>query len=133
VRAIVIKEPNMNELQSTATRRPAGPTLNPHVDVLEDASGLTLLVDMPGVPKDAIELKLEGDALSIGGDIVADSVPGLQPVYTELAAARYQRAFTLSRELDASRIEASGRDGVLRLRIPKTERAQPRRIEVRSA
>lgn len=123
----------MNEMQATTARRPAGPTLQPLVDVLEDATGLTLLVDMPGVRKDAIELKLEGDALSISGDIVADSVPGLQPVYTEIAAGRYQRAFTLSRELDASRIEASGRDGVLQLRIPKTERAQPRRIEVRAA
>lgn len=123
----------MNELQTTAARRPTGPTLQPHVDVLEDATGLTLLVDLPGVPKDAIELKLEGDALSISGEIVADSVPGLQPVYTEIAPGRYQRAFTLSRELDASRIEASGRDGVLQLRIPKTERAQPRRIEVRAA
>jgi HSP20 family molecular chaperone IbpA len=123
----------MNELQTTAPRRPTGPALQPHVDVLEDATGLTLLVDMPGVPKDAIELKLEGDALSISGDIVADTIPELQPVYTELSASRYQRAFTLSRELDASRIEASGRDGVLRLRIPKTERAQPRRIEVRAS
>lgn len=121
----------MNELQTTTARRPAGLTLQPPVDVLEDATGLTLLVDLPGVPKDAIELKLEGDALSIGGDIAADA--GAQPVYTEFTATRYQRSFTLSRELDASRIEASGRDGVLRLRIPKTERAQPRRIEVRSA
>lgn len=123
----------MNELQTVPARRPAGPALQPHVDVLEDATGLTLLVDLPGVPKDAIELKLEGDALSISGEISAAAIPELQPVYTELAAARYQRAFTLSRELDASRIEASGRDGVLRLRIPKTERAQPRRIEVRAS
>lgn len=123
----------MNELQTTSARRPGVPTLQPQVDVLEDATGLTLLVDLPGVPKDAIELKLEGDALSISGDIANDVGAGVQPVYTELAAARYQRAFTLSRELDASRIEASGRDGVLRLRIPKTERAQPRRIEVRTA
>lgn len=122
----------MNELQTTSARRHAGPTLQPHVDVLEDSTGLTLLVDMPGVPKDAIELKLEGDALSIGGDIAVDIGADRQSVYTEHSVARYQRAFTLSRELDAGRIEASGRDGVLRLRIPKTERAQPRRIEVRA-
>jgi HSP20 family protein len=124
---------NMNEVQGGALRRNDAPTLQPHVDVLEDATGLTLLIDMPGVAKDAIELKLEGDALSIGGEITAAMGEGLQPIYAEVAAGRYRRAFTLSRELDASRIEASGKDGVLRLRIPKTERAQPRRIEVRSA
>lgn len=123
----------MNQVQaSTPARRADSPTLQPNVDVLEDASGLTLLVDLPGVPKDAIELKLEGDALSISGDIAAPAYDGVQPIYAEVAAGRYRRAFTLSRELDASRIEASGKDGVLRLRIPKTERAQPRRIEVRA-
>ena len=123
----------MNELQTGAARRNDAPTLQPHVDVLEDATGLTLLVDMPGVAKEAIELKLEGDALSIAGDISAATGEGLQPIYAEVTAGRYRRAFTLSRELDATRIEASGKDGVLRLRIPKTERAQPRRIEVRNA
>lgn len=123
----------MNELQTGATRRNDAPTLQPQVDVVEDATGLTLLVDMPGVAKEAIELKLEGDALSITGDITAATGEGLQPIYAEVTAGRYRRAFTLSRELDASRIEASGKDGVLRLRIPKTERAQPRRIEVRNA
>jgi HSP20 family protein len=123
----------MNELQTKVKREADVPTLLPQVDVLEDATGLTLLVDMPGVAKDAIELKIEGDALTIGGDISAPSPEGLEPVYAEVQVARYRRAFTLSRELDAGRIEATGKDGVLRLRIPKTQAAQPRRIEVRSA
>lgn len=108
-------------------------TMLPAVDVIEDATGLTLWVDMPGVPKDAIELKVEGDSLSIGGEIATLDLPGLQPLYAEVRAGRYERAFTLSRELEASRIEASGKDGVLQLRIPKSAQAQPRRIEVRSA
>lgn len=108
-------------------------TVTPAVDVVEDATGLTLWVDMPGVPKDAIELKLDGDTLSITGDIAVVDAPGLQPVYAELRAGRYQRVFTLSRELEASRIEASNKDGVLQLRIPKSQDAQPRRIEVRAA
>lgn len=123
----------MNELQTNPQRATEMPTLQPLVDVFEDATGLTLLVDMPGVPKDAIELRVEGDSLSIVGDIAAANVDGLQPSYAEVQAGRYRRAFTLSRELDATRIEASGKDGVLRLRIPKTERAQPRRIEIRSS
>ncbi len=108
-------------------------TVTPAVDVVEDATGLTLWVDMPGVPKDAIELKLDGDTLSISGDIAVVDAPGMQPLYAELRAGRYQRVFTLSRELEASRIEASNKDGVLQLRIPKSQDAQPRRIEVRAA
>ena len=122
----------MNQVQSNPESSAEAPTLMPQVDVLEDASGLTLLVDMPGVAKDAIELKLEGNALSIAGDIAAPAVEGLQTSYAEIHAGRYRRAFTLSRELDVGRIEATGKDGVLRLRIPKTQQAQPRRIEVRT-
>jgi HSP20 family molecular chaperone IbpA len=54
----------------------------------------------------------------------------LQPAYAEVRVPRYRRAFTLSRELDAGRIDASLKDGVLTLRIPKHEHAQPRRIQV---
>ncbi len=57
----------------------------------------------------------------------------MQAIYAELPMGRYRRAFTLSPELDATRVEATGKDGVLRLRIPKTQQAQPRRIEVRNA
>lgn len=126
----------MNEVQATKTPTPTNDesqALVPPVDVIEDATGLTLYVDLPGVPKDKIDLKVEGDMLSIGGEIVAPSPEGLQPVYAEVQLGRYRRAFTLSRELDAARVEASSRDGSLRLRIPKTEAAQPRRIAIQGA
>ena len=123
----------MNDVRTTQARDAAVQTFVPPVDVIEDASGLTLLVDMPGVPKDKIELKIEGDSLSIGGDIATTSPEGMQAVYAEVQVARYHRSFTLSRELDAARVEASGKDGTLRLRIPKTEAAQPRRIVIQGA
>jgi HSP20 family protein len=123
----------MNDVQTTTARDTAAQTLVPPVDVIEDATGLTLLVDMPGVPKDKIDLKIEGDSLLIGGDIAAVGRDGMQAVYAEVQVARYRRAFTLSRELDAGRIEATGKDGTLRLRIPKTEAAQPRRIAVQGS
>ncbi|WP_119155399.1 Hsp20/alpha crystallin family protein [Caldimonas tepidiphila] len=104
--------------------------LLPRVDVLEDETGITLLADLPGVPRDALELRVEGDTLTIEGTI-APLTPGqLEPVYAEVRVPRYRRAFTLSRELDAERIDAQLRDGVLSLRIPKQEHAQPRRIQV---
>jgi HSP20 family molecular chaperone IbpA len=102
----------------------------PAIDVFEDASGITLLADMPGVPKEQLELKVEGEALLIEGGVQPRTPDGLEAIYAELRAPRYRRSFTLSRELDTSRIEAKLKDGVLRLRIPKQAHAQPRRIAV---
>jgi HSP20 family protein len=106
--------------------------LMPRVDVLEDDSGITLLADLPGVPKDRLELKVEGDTLWIEG-VVAQALPErLEAVYAEVRVPRYRRAFTLSRELDSGRIDANLKDGVLKLRIPKQAHAQPRRIQVQA-
>jgi HSP20 family molecular chaperone IbpA len=104
----------------------------PAVDVFEDAGGITLLADMPGVPKDQLELKIEGDALLIEGGVQAPKPEGLEAVYEEVRVPRYRRSFTLSRELETARIEAILKDGVLTLRIPKQAHAQPRRITVTS-
>lgn len=102
----------------------------PAVDVFEDASGITLLADMPGVPKERLELKIEGDALLIEGGVQPCTPDGLEAIYAEVRVPRYRRSFTLSRELDTTRIEANLKDGVLNLRIPKQAYAQPRRIAV---
>ena len=104
----------------------------PRVDVLEDEAGITLLADLPGVPRDRLELKVEGDTLLVEGVVATPMPQQLQSVYAEVRVPRYRRTFTLSRELDASRIEANLKDGVLNLRIPKQEHARPRRIEVRA-
>ena len=104
----------------------------PAVDVYEDEAGITLLADMPGVPKDRLELKVEADTLSIEGQVVASTPEGLEAVYAEVRVPRYRRTFTLSRELDTTKVDASLKDGVLTLRIPKQAHAQPRRIEVQA-
>jgi HSP20 family protein len=104
----------------------------PAVDVFEDATGITLLADMPGVPRDELELKVEGDALLIEGAVQPSTPDGLEAIYAEVRVPRYRRSFTLSRELDTARIEANLKDGVLTLRIPKQAHAQPRRIAVTS-
>jgi Molecular chaperone (small heat shock protein) len=102
----------------------------PRVDVLEDESGITLLADLPGVPREQLELKVEGDTLLIEGTVAAPTPEQLEALYAEVRLPRYRRAFTLSRELDTGAIQAQLRDGVLNLRIPKQAHAQPRRIEV---
>ena len=102
----------------------------PAVDVFEDVSGITLLADMPGVSKDQLELKVEGDALLIEGSVQSRTPDGLEAIYAEVRVPRFRRSFTLSRELDTTRIDATLKDGVLTLRIPKQAHAQPRRISV---
>jgi len=102
----------------------------PAVDVFEDADGITLLADMPGVPKEQLELKVEGDSLLIEGCMQQPTPEGLEAIHAEVRVPRFRRGFTLSRELDTSRIEANLKDGVLTLRVPKHTHAQPRRIAV---
>jgi HSP20 family molecular chaperone IbpA len=121
-----------HQVTRTAAEKEVQRAVLPAVDVFEDASGITLLADMPGVPRDQLELKVEGDALLIEGGVQASTPEGLEAVYAELRIPRYRRSFTLSRELDTARIEANLKDGVLTLRIPKQAHAQPRRIEVTS-
>lgn len=107
--------------------------LLPPVDVIEDAGGITLFADLPGVPKDKLELRVEADTLSIEGEIALDMPQGMEASHAEVASPRYRRVFTLSKELDIGKVGAEFRDGVLKLRIPKAEHAQPRRIEVQVA
>jgi HSP20 family protein len=113
-------------LDSTANER----AVTPAVDVFEDETGITLLADMPGVPRDQLELHVEGDTLLIEGRVQPQTPDGLEAIYAELRVPRWRRSFTLSRELDTSKIDANLKDGVLTLRIPKQAHAQPRRIAV---
>ena len=105
--------------------------LLPPVDVIEDASGITMYVDLPGVKKDAISLKVEADTLTIEGEISLTNKEGLESTHAEVSLPRYLRVFTLSKELDPEKVSAEFNEGVLKLRIPKAAHAQPRRIEVK--
>lgn len=118
--------------QGAANSTPDTRALVPRVDVFEDETGITLLADLPGVPKDKLELRIDGDRLLIEGVVATVMPPQLQSVHAEVRVPRYRRTFTLSRELDAGRIEANVKDGVLTLRIPRQEHAKARRIEVRA-
>jgi len=105
--------------------------LLPPVDIYEDETGFTLTADLPGVSKERLGVKVNGDNLLIEGDVSVPAPEDMELVYAEILASSYRRSFTLSRELDASKIEANLKDGVLKLRIPKAEEARPRKIEIK--
>lgn len=119
-----------NEAPKTTDARREDAALLPPVDVVEDAGGITLYADLPGVPKERLSLHVEADVLTIDGEVVLDAPEGMELTHTEVGLPRYHRQFTLSKELDAGKVKASFEHGVLTLRIPKAEHAQPRRIEV---
>jgi len=106
------------------------PHIVPAVDVIEDAAGITLYADLPGVAKDKLRLQVERDALAIEADVSIPISDGMTAHHVEVDSTRYRRVFTLSKELDAEKITAQLTNGVLKLYIPKAEHAQPKRINV---
>ncbi len=104
--------------------------LIPMVDVLEDASGITLLADLPGVQKDKLSVRVEADTLAIEGEISLPWVKDLQATHVEVPVPRFSRSFTLGKELDREKVAAEFKHGVLKLHIPKVEHVKPRKIEV---
>jgi HSP20 family protein len=125
----------MNEtpMKETTRAAPASgeqPAILPPVDVIEDAGGITLYADLPGVPRDRLNVHVEGEVLAIEGEIAVEMPKELEATHIEVSLARYRRVFSLSKELDTSRLSAELKSGVLSLRIPKAEHARPKRIRV---
>ena len=106
------------------------PHVVPPVDVFENEASITLLADLPGVPREQLQVRVDGENLVLEATAATAGPDDMQLVHGEAQIPTYRRQFTLSRELDASRIEANLKDGVLRLTIPKAEEAKPRRIQV---
>lgn len=106
-------------------------SLLPPVDVIEDTHGITLYADLPGVPKDKLNLQVEADTLSIEGEVALAMPEGMEASHAEVSQPRYRRVFTLSKEFDSGNVQAEFNHGVLKLRIPKAAHAQPKKIEVR--
>jgi HSP20 family molecular chaperone IbpA len=113
-----------------ANAREQAPALAPPVDIFEDQHGITVEAEMPGVSKDRLKVQADRNELLIEGDIAIDLPQALEAVYADVHATRYRRSFALSGELDPEGIEASLKDGVLTVRIPKRTEFTPRKIEV---
>ena len=102
----------------------------PPTDIFEDDDGLTLMMEMPGVQKDGVSIDIEENRLSIEGKIDFAKYEGMEPVYTEYGVGYFKRTFTLTDQVDQTKISANLDDGVLELVLPKAEAAKPRRIAV---
>jgi HSP20 family molecular chaperone IbpA len=127
------KEMNTREQQELQARREQEAFLRPAVDIYEDGGGITLKADLPGVSRDRLEIKVEGNDLAIDGWAEIDMPKGMEALHADVGTTRFSRHFTLSNELETDKISAEIKDGVLTLQLPKRAELQPRKIEVSAA
>jgi HSP20 family protein len=130
---------NRDEIQTTdsksATRAPEqtrpGPVYSPAVDIFEQETAITVLADMPGVKAEDLEIDLRENVLTLTGRVSSPEATG-QYVLREYEPGTFFRQFTLGSTIEQSKIDAKLIDGVLRLELPKADKARPRQIAVRT-
>jgi HSP20 family protein len=103
----------------------------PNADIYETPNELKVMLEMPGIEKNNVEINLEDDVLHVEGRLDLSKYAGLQPLYTEYNVGYYARSFQLSSKIDQSKIAAEMKNGVLSLTLPKVEEAKPRTIQVK--
>jgi HSP20 family molecular chaperone IbpA len=108
------------------------PVFSPAVDIFETQDAIILLAEMPGVDPQSVDITLERRVLAIRATVPQVQHAGYRQVYAEYSDGDYERVFTLSEDIDQERIEASVRDGVLQLVLPKAAPAQARKIPLRA-
>ena len=118
------------ELTAKEERTVPGRFYVPYTDVYETEDALTVVMEVPGVAREAVEVAVKDDVLRVEARIDPAKYGGLEPVYTEYNVGHWARSFALSDRVDRERIEARLEDGVLTLTLPKTAEARPRRIAV---
>lgn len=110
-----------------------GPVYTPAADIFENDTSITVLADLPGVKAQDLEIDLRESVLTLTGRVTAPEADGEAPVLREYEAGTFFRQFTLGETIEQSKIDAKLADGVLRLELPKLERARPRQIAVRTS
>jgi HSP20 family protein len=103
----------------------------PTADIYESNDALNVVLEMPGVDKGSVDIRVEDDVLKIEGRLDFSKYQGLQPLYTEYNVGHYSRSFRLSSKIDQNKVAAELKDGVLSLVLPKVEEAKPRTIQVK--
>ena len=122
------KLPAEQEGEGEATRN--RPTFRPRCDIVETERGLTILADMPGAKADTLEVHLERRELSIRAEVEDHAPEGMSPLIREYRVGDWERRFRLSGEIDTDGIEASLRNGVLTLTVPRAQGPESRKIDV---
>jgi HSP20 family protein len=102
----------------------------PIADIYETEDALTVVLEMPGVEKSNVNVRVEDGLLQIEGQLDLTKYQGLQPLYTEYNVGHYARSFQLSSKIDQAKIVAALNDGVLSLTLPKVEEAKSRVINI---
>jgi HSP20 family protein len=105
-------------------------TFVPTADIYEDQDSLKVILEMPGVEKGNVNVRVEEGVLVVEGRLDLTKYRGLQPLYSEYNIGNYARSFRLSSAIDQDKIGAELTDGVLSLTLPKAEKAKPRTIQV---
>ena len=100
----------------------------PVTDIFETDDALQVILEMPGVDKESVDVRVENHVLTIEGQVDFTKYQGLAPLYTEYNVGNYARSFELSSKIDQERITADLKDGVITLILPKAENAKPRKI-----
>ena len=126
-----LRAKDKQELESKAEMTQPGPVFLPAVDIFESEGSLILVADMPGVNSEGVEIQLEDNELTLRGRVRREA-PGLRQIYSEYRLGDYLRKFTLSNVIDQQHIEASMKNGVLKVTLPKAEAAKPRQIVVKA-
>jgi len=118
------------ELPSKEEKTAPGRYYVPAADIFETDEALTVILEIPGVQKNNVNVALENDVLRVDAQIDFSSYSGMEPVYTEYNIGHYTRGFTLSSKIDQSKISAQLDNGVLTLALPKAKDSLPRRISL---
>ena len=125
-----LKVREKQELSTDTEQTRPGPVYTPDVDIFESETDITLLADMPGVTSDHMTIDLRDDVLTLTGEAETDGEASEEHIVMEYGVGKYYRQFTLSEVIDQAKITAELKDGVLRLVLPKVEKATPRKITV---
>ncbi|MBP8979707.1 MAG: Hsp20/alpha crystallin family protein [Syntrophobacterales bacterium] len=104
----------------------------PKVDIYETKDAMVLIADMPGVDEQSVDITLEKNILTITGNVESETYADKTLAYAEYDTGDYQRAFTISDEVDQDRIAATVKNGVLRLKLPKAEKAKAKKIAIKA-
>jgi HSP20 family protein len=123
---------NKRELESEGERTKPGPVFVPAVDIFESEAEITLLADMPGVSSENVSIDLHENQLTLSGEVEPLISEKEGYLLQEFETGTFHRQFTLSDRIDQKAITATVKDGVLRLVLPKAEKAKPRKIEVKA-